>query len=161
MSSTFRQLYYHFVWAPKNRAPIITPQIETILKNFFPEKIKTLAGTQLALNMVNDHLHLAATVPPRTSVSEFMNIIKGSSSHHVNVTLGEKTFYWQTGFGALTISKNAVPFIVSYIENQKQRHRENNIDEELEHIPDEDEWPHGEQSPTERLAGRLAVQRPS
>jgi len=157
MSSTFRQLYYHFVWAPKNRAPIITPQIEALLKNFFPNKIQKLGGASLALGMVSDHLHLAAIVPPRISVSEFINLIKGSSSHHVNVTLGEKTFYWQTGYGALTISKKAVPAVVSYIENQKLRHHENNLNEEFEHIPDEDEWTRDEQSP----AGRLAVKRSS
>jgi len=46
MSNAYYRLFYHFVWATKNRKPIITPQIECILKEFMPGKIGELGGKQ-------------------------------------------------------------------------------------------------------------------
>ena len=93
----------------------------------------------MALNMTQDHLYLLASVSPKTSVAEFVYKIKGSSSHLINLNLERKTFYWQSGYGVLSLSAKGIPFVTKYILNQKQKHADNNLIDVLEYAPAEEE----------------------
>ena len=115
--------------------PTITPEIEKLLKEHIPKKISEYESRQIALNMVDDHLHLLASIPPKISLADFAHKIKGSSSHHINVCFAEKSFYWQSGYGVLSLSEKGIPFVVQYINNQKQKHANQNLIDVLEHIP--------------------------
>jgi len=141
MSQSFYRLYYHIVWGTKYRERTITPEIEKLLKEYIPKKIKASGGTFMALNMTADHLHLLASIPPKTSVAEFVHKIKGSSSHLINLNLERKTFYWQSGYGVLTLSEKGTPFVTGYIINQKQKHANNDLINVLEYIPAEEDKP--------------------
>ena len=135
MSQSFFKLYYHLTWSTKCREPIITPAIEKILLDYLPGKIGQNYGSCLALNMTNDNLHLLATILPAISVAEFVHRIKGSSSHFINLNLGTKSFYWQHGYGALSLSEKGIPFVKRYIDNQKQHHADNRVLDVLEYTP--------------------------
>jgi len=138
MMQSFYKLYYHIVWGTKYREPIITLAIEKLLKDYIPKKIKEQEGIPMALNMTDDHLHILTSVPPKISITDFIHRIKGSSSHFINVNLEEKAFFWQAGYGVLTLSEKGIPFIKQYIANQKQRHINNNLINILEYIPREE-----------------------
>jgi len=137
MSQSFYKFYYHIIFGTKYREPIITPTIEKLLKKYIPRKIKEKEGLAIELNMVEDHLHLLASIPPKVSVSEFIHKIKGSSSHFINVNFDKQFFYWQAGYGALTLSEKGIPFVRQYIANQKQRHARNDLLNILEYIPED------------------------
>ncbi|MCK5320492.1 IS200/IS605 family transposase [Candidatus Parcubacteria bacterium] len=144
MPQTFYKLYYHIIWATKKRLPLINPEIEKLIKKYVPNKITEYNGKQLALNMVEDHIHLLVSIPPKISIADFVHKIKGSSSHHINALQGGKNFYWQSGYGIVSLSEKGVPFVKQYINNQKQKHQNNDLVDILEYIQDED----GEQRET-------------
>jgi len=125
MPQSFHKLYYHVIWTTKNRQAIISPRVEVLLKESIPSKIQQYQGSYLAVNTVDDHVHLLTSIPPKISVSDFINKLKGSSSHYVNISQNEKSFYWQSGFGILSLSEKGIPFVKEYIKNQKQHHKEN------------------------------------
>jgi len=139
MPQSFYRLYYHIVWGTKYRERTITPEIEKLLKEYIPKKIKESGGIFMALNMTQDHLHLLASIPPKTSVAEFVHHIKGSSSHLINLNLERKRFYWQSGYGVLSLSAKGIPFVTKYIINQKQKHADNSLIDVLEYAPTEEE----------------------
>ena len=93
MSHIFYRVYYHITWTTKNRAPIITDQIEFLLRKYMGEKIKENEGNLLAINMVDDHIHILVSIPPKYSISDFVHSIKGSASHFINISFGKKFFY--------------------------------------------------------------------
>ncbi len=138
MPQTFYKLYYHIIWATKKRLPLITPEIEELIKRYIPKKIIEYSGRQLALNMVEDHIHLLVSIPPKISIADFVHKIKGSSSYYINTAQGEKSFYWQSGYGVLSLSEKGIPFVKQYIDNQKQKHQNNDLVDILEHIPEDD-----------------------
>ena len=138
MSQSFYRLYYHVIWGTKYREKTITPEIEKLLKEYIPKKIKGGGGTFMALDMTTDHLHLLTSIPPKVSVAEFVHKIKGSSSHLINLSLERRTFYWQSGYGVLSLSAKGIPFVTKYIINQKQKHANNNLIDVLEYAPAED-----------------------
>ena len=137
MAQSFYKFYYHIIWGTKNREPIITLEYEKLLMEFIPGKIKKYDGILIALNMVEDHLHLLVSIPPKISVADFVQKIKGSSSHYINLYLEEQAFYWQSGYGALTLSEKGVPFVKKYIDNQKIKHAKNDLYQILEYVPNE------------------------
>jgi REP element-mobilizing transposase RayT len=119
--------------------PLITPNIEKWLKEYIANKISEYEGKQLALNMVEDHLHLLVSIPPKISISEFVHKIKGSSSHHINKMQNKISFYWQSGYGVLSLSEKGIPFVKQYIDNQKEKHRNNELLDILEFIPEDED----------------------
>jgi putative transposase len=73
---TFWRCYYHVIWATKYRAPLITPEIEPIIFGIAHSKSLDAGGKLLAVNAVEDHVHLAATIPPRIALSAWVKQIK-------------------------------------------------------------------------------------
>lgn len=81
----FWRCYYHVIWATKNRAEWIAPQIERVIFDSIRTKAQELETPILALNGVADHIHIAACIPPKLSVGEWVKRMKGTSSREVNV----------------------------------------------------------------------------
>lgn len=80
-----------------------------------------------------DHVHLACTLPVYQVIPDFLELIKGSSSHFINHLPGSAyQLYWQTGYGALTFARRDLPRVVAYIDHQKEHHRENRLSREME-----------------------------
>lgn len=134
MSQVYSKIYYHLVWATKCRLPLINEATESWLRKFIPKKIINNQGRLLEMNMVEDHIHLLVSISPNLSVSDFVNIIKGSSSYHINLMKREKSFYWQPGYSVLSISEKGIIYVREYIKNQKIKHKKRDLLDILEFI---------------------------
>ncbi len=137
---TYREYFYHFVWATKRRQPFITEQIEPRLHEYIRGKCGEMRVHLYAVNGTRDHVHLACSLPTTLSVSVFMKTIKGASAHFVNrlpdVEAGVgKCLYWQPGFGGMTYASRDLPRLVHYLDNQKRHHAEGTLLGKLERIP--------------------------
>lgn len=100
------RLYYHIVWATKERQPLITAKLEPVLYGFLVGKVESLGCKVQAIGGIENHLHLTTSIPPSIAVAEFVRRIKGSSSHHLNNDLGYTIpqFSWQGGYGIFSVS---------------------------------------------------------
>jgi putative transposase len=78
------RLFYHFIWATKNRQFWITPELEPLLFDSIRSKTIGLGGRLFAVNAQRDHVHLVVSVPPVLSLSGFIGKVKGISSFHIN-----------------------------------------------------------------------------
>ena len=79
----------------------------------------------LAIRGIEDHVHLLVRLPPSLAPATLVKRVKGSSSHAVNHATGiHRTFQWQGGYGAFSISKRHVPIAGNYILRQEEHHRE-------------------------------------
>lgn len=134
---SYWRLYYHFVWGTKNRLPFIKPEIQTQLYATIAAKIQEMDGVVHAIGGVEDHAHLAVSVPPKIAVARFIGEVKGNSSHYVNHVLKtDFQFRWQEEYGVLSFGAKNLPFVVAYIQNQRQHHAENNLYPDLERVGD-------------------------
>lgn len=132
----YSRLYYHFVWATKNRAEMIRESNREPLYAAIRAKVRDLGGMTHALNGLTEHVHLVATVPPAISLAEFIGQVKGSSSHlagHLHAEL----FAWQLGYGVLTVSESHLPAVVHYVAGQQQRHAAHRLNPRLERASDD------------------------
>lgn len=135
MAQTYTEVYYHFVWATKQREPLITPTMEEPLYHFLRHKCRELCVDVHALNGLADHVHLCSTLPTKLSIADFMETIKGASAHFINhLPDAAADLRWQPGCGALTFAKHDLPRIVAYIEAQKTRHAAQNLSDKMERL---------------------------
>ena len=133
---TFNELYYHFIWTTKERAPIIDIEIESAVRKVFLSKAKELCIGILEINGTEDHIHLLIRSIPSLAPSDIAKHFKGSSSHFVNhITFKDdktRALYWQDGYGVVTVSPGALQSVRKYIRNQKKHHAKNKLNNELE-----------------------------
>ncbi|BCX02199.1 MAG: hypothetical protein KatS3mg053_0137 [Candidatus Roseilinea sp.] len=120
------RLFYHFVWSTKLRQPLITEAIEASLYNVIVAKAEEVGALVHAVGGIEDHVHLVASVPPAVSLSEFINRVKGSSSHFVNHAL-DVPFAWQAEYGVLSFGGKQLGFVVRYVKHQREHHRDGTI----------------------------------
>jgi REP element-mobilizing transposase RayT len=132
MPNTYWEAYYHFVWSTHERAPAITEELEPHLFRYIRHKCRELGAVVHALNGMPDHIHLAASVPPRLAVSDFIHDVKGSSSRFVNDRHGGHEFHWQEGYAVLTFGKRDLSAVVRYIVRQKEHHRTGKLSPDME-----------------------------
>ena len=133
--SAFSHLIYHFVWATKNREPLITPEVEARLWPYIGAKCKELGYVLLAVGGIEDHTHVLIELLPTMLVADVAKNLKGASSHYINKESGlPATLYWQDGYGVITLRKAEVPRVARYIQTQKAHHRTGKLSELLEQM---------------------------
>jgi putative transposase len=136
---TFARCYYHLIWTTKNRAALITPDIEKIFVQVVAEKSPELKCQVIAVNTVFDHVHLAVSIPPTLAVAEYVRHLKGTSTRRINEIHPDQNvhFYWQKYYGVLTLGIKHLPMLQSYIANQKEHHAQHTIIPYLEQCEDD------------------------
>jgi len=137
------RLYYHFVWATKERNPFITQDIEPVLYGYIIGKAQALSCIIHAIGGMENHIHLVASVPPKLSIADFVQNVKGSSTHYLNNDLinTQVHFGWQRGYGVFSLGRKQLDEAVAYVRDQKRHHGQGNIISPLEQDSHEDNCP--------------------
>jgi putative transposase len=112
----FWRLYYHLVWSTKNREPFIDETLEKRLYAYMIDKANRMDCHVLAIGGWSDHIHLVISIPPKFSVAEIVQHLKGASSHDF------EGLWWQRGYGALSVGERQRPIAIEYVEHQKAHH---------------------------------------
>jgi len=137
------RLYYHFVWATKERQPLISPAIQPIVYGYIIGKAHALGAIVHAIGGMEEHIHIIGSVPPKLSIADFVRFTKGSSSHHINQRFREieADFGWQRGYGVFSLGGKQLSSAIAYVQNQQQHHTQNTINPQLEDYSQFDDGP--------------------
>jgi REP element-mobilizing transposase RayT len=121
------------VWSTYRRLDLINEKIEKDLKRLIEDKILEKESELLCIGCTSDHIHLLVRLHPTISVSQLVGEVKGFSSYVLaNRIYPESGFRWQGGFGAMTVSRSELSRLTKYIENQKEHHKKNNLNQHWE-----------------------------
>lgn len=131
MASTHSHLLYHLIFSTKNREPIINPSWRNRLHEYLGGIVSGLEGTPQGIGGVADHVHLLVGLKPTHRLSDFMRDLKKFSSSWVAEEIGVKTFRWQEGYAAFTVSASGRDSVRRYIATQEEHHRVKTFREEL------------------------------
>jgi hypothetical protein len=76
---------------------------------------------------------LLVSFPANVTPSVLVGEVKGASSHLVSHEINPGIFFkWQGAYEAFTVSKNALPAVAAYVENQRAHHLQNSLVPEWE-----------------------------
>jgi putative transposase len=113
MANTFTSLHYHFVFSTKQREPWIDREIEERVWAFLGGIARENGMKAVHVGGMPDHVHMVLGVPPVGSVSKAAQLIKGGSSKWIKSEFpGKRSFAWQDGYGAFTVSKSNLAEVV-------------------------------------------------
>lgn len=116
---------YHLVFVPKFRKKKLYGEIRRYLAKIFHELARQKECTILEGHMVQDHVHMLISIPPKYSVSQIVGFIKGKSAIAVarqfngrNRNFNGESF-WARGYAVSTVGHDEVK-IREYIKHQEQ-----------------------------------------
>jgi putative transposase len=132
MSQTYTELNYHIIFGTKERRPFLAPEYRDELCKYVGGIVKSHAGHPIAINAFADHAHLLVRLPPSIAVSDLVRGVKASSSKWLNDTkMRNRSFGWQDGYSAFTVSQSQTERVAEYIRHQEKHHRTKSFREEL------------------------------
>jgi REP element-mobilizing transposase RayT len=132
MPSTYTNLLYHILFSTKNREPSIKGELKEELYRYVGGIIRAEGGVCIEIGGIEDHVHILAKLKPAISVAEMLKLIKANSSKWVNDhKVVNRSFGWQIGYAAFTVSESQVEPVRHYIRNQEQHHRKQSYQEEV------------------------------
>lgn len=79
---------------------------------------------------MSDHVHLLLGLKATLRLSDVLREVKKASSEWVHVTLGQRDFTWQDGYGAFSVSASLLDEVKAYIARQEEHHRRRTFQEE-------------------------------
>jgi putative transposase len=116
---------YHIVFSPKYRRKAIYGQIKTDIGEILRQLCNYKGVEIIEGHLMEDHVHMLVSIPPKYSVSSFMGYLKGKSAlmifdKHANLKYkyGNRHF-WAEGYYVSTVGLNEGT-IRKYIEEQEK-----------------------------------------
>jgi putative transposase len=116
---------YHVVFIPKCRKKALYGKIRKFLGPVFHELAGQRNSKVIEGHMVQDHVHMMISIPPKYSVAEVIGYMKGKSAIAVARQFGgrQRNFngerLWARGYAVSTVGLEAEK-IRAYIKNQEQ-----------------------------------------
>ncbi len=108
---------------------------ESVLFTEIRNKATELKCELFAVNGVQDHIHVALSIPPNVAVAACVGQMKGASSRAMNSNyVFDTRFRWQKSYGVMSFGEKELPRVIEYIANQKQRHASQRLNTYLERI---------------------------
>jgi putative transposase len=123
VSQSLANILTHLIFSTKNREPLLADKdLRQRAHAYLAAVLKDLRCPALIVGGVADHGHILCQLAKTQSVSVVIEHLKTSSSKWLK-TQGVRTFSWQRGYGAFSVSQPNVASVVSYIEKQEEHHR--------------------------------------
>ena len=133
MLHSYVRNYLHITWSTDERVRVFQGNTKIQLKDFFLEKAKELNTPVLSINVQPEHIHVLIDLPSNLCLADFVQKIKGASSHWINEQkLVYAKFSWQRGYGAFSVSASQLEIVKKYIQNQDEHHRKKTFEEEYQ-----------------------------
>ncbi len=119
----YTKFAYHIVYGTKRREKLITPELVSRLYKYTGGIISKLKGIPVEINGMQEHIHILTYIPPTIALSDFLRIVKSSSSKWINdVSEYQYNFQWALKYGAFTVGESQIEIVRRYIQNQQQHH---------------------------------------
>ncbi|PMB19865.1 IS200/IS605 family transposase [Fischerella thermalis] len=115
---------YHFVWIPKRRKKVLVENVAKRLEELLYEKTKELDCEIVALEIMEDHVHLFLCCPPTLAPDQIMFRLKGFTSRVLRQEfphLLKLPSMWTRSYFCSTAGDASSETIKKYIANQKTR----------------------------------------
>ena len=101
MGQSYVNLLYHIIFSTKDREPLITEAHQRRLYEYIGGIVRQQGGIALAINGMEDHVHLFAKLRQDKALSDMVRDLKAHSSGWMHKVFPDlKDFTWQNGYGA-------------------------------------------------------------
>jgi REP element-mobilizing transposase RayT len=132
MPQSLSQLYVHLIFSTKHREPLLLSPVREDLHAYLAAVLNSQDSTALKVGGMSDHVHALFRLSKNLALAKIVEEVKTSSSKWVKTQgRGLANFYWQSGYGAFSVSAKDVGEVVDYIAQQETHHRVASFQEEF------------------------------
>ena len=132
MPHSYTSLLTHVIFSTKDRRPDLDSEIRGRVFAYMGGVIREVGGTALSINGPEDHVHILTALPANVAVADAMRVVKTNSSRWVHQTWPQRrSFAWQSGYGAFSVSQSNVEEVERYIARQEEHHKHVSFQEEF------------------------------
>ena len=114
----------HLVCVNKYRVKVLTAESIAVIKESFIEVGKKMDFEILEFNGESDHIHTLIEFPPKLSISQIVNALKGVSSRRYGQAGYTKPYgkeaLWSPSYFASSVGGAPIEVLKQYIENQEK-----------------------------------------
>lgn len=121
-NTTVYSAKYHIVWCPKFRRAVLEGHLVGRLRELIVDEVESYGGEVFELEIMPDHVHLLAEIPPQVALSKVMQSIKGQSSRVLRSEypqLRRGRNLWSPSWFVSTVGGAPLEVVRQYVENQK------------------------------------------
>ncbi len=131
------KILVHAVWGTKNREPILSNEVRTVILSHIKENAKKKEIFMDIINSQPDHVHCLFYLNADMAISKAINLIKGESSFWINQQkLIKFKFEWADEYFAASVSESQREKVRNYIKNQDEHHQKIGFKEEYNNFID-------------------------
>lgn len=128
MANTFHCNFFHIVFSTSGRRRLIKGDRKSRLWRVMAGIAKREGVIVVAINGMEEHVHLLLMIPPVLSVAKVVGRIKAVSSLWMKDFV--PGFRWQQGYSCFTVSRSVVPAVKRYVLEQEKHHRRFSFEQE-------------------------------
>ncbi len=116
---------YHVAFIPKCRRKTLYEQLRPHLGTIFRKLAVNRESRIEEGHLMQDHVHMLISIPPKYAVSQVVGYIKGKSAIHLARVYGERRrnfvgqHFWARGYFVSTVGRDA-EMIREYIRHQEE-----------------------------------------
>ncbi|MCC5874974.1 MAG: IS200/IS605 family transposase [Candidatus Sumerlaeia bacterium] len=124
MPTSLSKNLVHLVYGTKNRRNMIDASVRSKLYAYQAGIFRDMECPAIRIGGMPDHVHALFVLSPNYALKQVVEDVKKSSSKWIK-TMGAEywDFYWQSGYGAFSVSQSQVGHVCRYIDNQEKHHR--------------------------------------
>ena len=132
MAHTYTNLLAHVIFSTHDRAPLIADPIRADLHAYLGGILRELRALPIAIGGTADHVHFLARLPADLAVADCLRVVKANSSRWVKEKWPERrSFGWQNGYGAFSVSESSRASVIHYIQEQAKHHQKLSFQDEF------------------------------
>lgn len=130
----FIKIWIHYVWATKQRLPVLT---DIVRKPLFAHMKTNAQEKGIYLDRVNgyvDHVHCLVSLSSGQTIEKVAQLLKGESSFWLNNRSGlaGPKLQWQDDYFAVSVGESGLASVRAYIDNQEWHHQKKTFAQEYE-----------------------------
>jgi putative transposase len=131
MAQSLVKNYLHIIYSTKERKQYIDDEIENELFNYIGGTCKKLDCQPITVGGYLDHVHILCQLSKKITLIKLVEEVKTHSSSWIKTKDTRfKDFYWQSGYGAFSVTPSEIDKLIDYIQNQKQHHQKRSFQDE-------------------------------
>jgi len=129
LSHAYHNNLIHLVFSTKNRENLIPREMEEPLRKYFVGIGHNEGFKVLASGGVENHCHLLYVLPATIALADSIQSLKANSSRWMRKQT--RSFHWQKGYAAFSVSESNKPKVLTYIATQREHHKKHSFESEF------------------------------
>src|SRR5262245_39698848 len=137
----YSEINLHFTWHTKSNTPVLVEIIEDRLYQYIKHRVLETNGALFhEIGGTDDHVHLVVSLPATVLICDWIGKLKGASSYYINHEIvNRKMLEWQDGYGVLSFGTKDLEWVIEYVRNQREHHKQGKIFKRMERITVDDD----------------------